>query len=261
MNKEFIKCAREKMVPLKWQSIFSALTLFTLSLNNGCSVRPRSEGETSSVNKAVVPVRTASQRANERPAEYRLGYGDVVEVKFFNDGQYNETVPVRPDGRISLQRVGDLNVVGMSPAELDKIVTNIYSEILLEPDVTILVREFGGQQCYVMGEVEKPGSYPIVRGMTLMRAIATAGGAKGTAKLNSVLLIRGDENQKAEIAKVDIDLSSLATNPDRDIPVRAFDVIYVPRTFIADVNSFVTQFYDIILPPLDIYTRYKYWYN
>ncbi len=250
------------MQPAKSLYIFIGFALLAMSLTTACAVKPRSDGRTPPGNKAILPARAANTgQPPETPAEYRLGYGDVVEVKFFNNDQYNETVPVRPDGRISLQRVGDVYVVGMSPSELDKIVTDIYGEILIQPDVTVFVREFGGQQCYVMGEVEKPGSYAITKGMTLMRAIATAGGPKNSAKLGSVLLIRGDESQKAEVRRVNLELSSLAADIERDVTVQAFDVIYVPRTFVADVNAFVSQFYDVILPPLDIYTRYKYWYS
>ena len=250
------------MQPAKSLRIISGLALLAMSLITACAVKPRSDGNTPPANKAVIPARAAiAEQPAKTQAEYRLGYGDVVEVKFFSNDQYNETVPVRPDGRISLQRVGDVQVVGMSPSELDKIVTDVYGEILIDPDVTVFVREFGGQQCYVMGEVEKPGSYAITKGMTLMRALATAGGPKSSAKLGSILLIRGDENQKAEVMRVDLELSSLTNNLERDVPVRAFDVIYVPRTFVADVNAFVSQFYDVILPPLDIYTRYKYWYS
>lgn len=233
-----------------------ALVLLSLVWTS-CAIRPQRA-------VAEVPDKVPnSQFINERHSlpEYRLGYGDVIEVKFFNESQFNETVPVRPDGRISLQRVGDIKVVGMTPRDLDEIITQTYARILLNPDVTVIVREFGGQQCYVMGEVENPGAYPVSRGMTLLRAIAAAGGPKLGGNLKSVVFIRSDSKNRLKAARLDVSLSAIKENPNRDVTVHACDMIYVPKTFISDVNAFVSQFYDVILPPLDVWTRYKYWYS
>ena len=230
------------------------------SFSLSCAVRPRSTGE-SKKDKVVVSLKPAEQKSTAKLSEYRLGYGDVVEVKFFNHSEYNELVSVRPDGMISLQRIGDIPVVGMTPSELDEIVTKAYEEILINPDVTVFVREFGGQQVYVMGEVDKPGSYAVQKGMTLLRAIAQAGGPKPTAKMNSIILIRGDGDSNAEVTRLDLEFEALSKNMKNDMPVQAYDIIYVPRTFIADMNNFVSQLYDIILPPFDVWSRYQYWYS
>ena len=243
----------------KSKMILSILALAFLSscpLWMSCSIRPQSA-------IAEVPPEYRHQFNAEdiQAPEYRLGYGDVIEVKFFNESQFNETVPVRPDGRISLQRVGDIEVIGITPNELDSIVTGTYKKILINPDVTVIVKEFGGQQFYVMGEVEKPGAYSMERGMTLLRAIATAGGPKFGASLKSVIYIRNTGKHQVKANRFDISLSAIKENPNADIPIRAYDMIYVPKTFIADVNAFVSHIYDVVLPPVDVYTRYKYWYS
>ncbi|MFQ6103275.1 MAG: polysaccharide biosynthesis/export family protein [Candidatus Glassbacteria bacterium] len=76
--------------------------------------------------------------------EYRLGFGDVIEVKFFNNERFNETVKVRPDGRISMERMGEIFVTGLTPLELDSLITLKYSEFIQQPEVTVILREFGG---------------------------------------------------------------------------------------------------------------------
>ena len=73
----------------------------------------------------------------ETVPEYRLGFGDEVEIKFFNNNQFNETIGVRPDGRITLERIGDIYVNGMTPSQLDSLVTVTYAEFVREPDVTV----------------------------------------------------------------------------------------------------------------------------
>jgi polysaccharide biosynthesis/export protein len=202
-----------------------------------------------------------SESVKDAPRLYRLGYGDVVSIKFFQTPEYNETVTVRPDGFITLQQVGDLYVAGKTTEEIDQKVTEVFSEVLQNPQVTVFVRQFGGQQCYVMGEVERPGVIALAKGMTLMRAIAAAGGPKKTAKMSSIILIRSEDLKKAEASRLDLSLGYLAKHMETDLSVQAYDVVYVPKTFIADVGAFMTQIYDIVLPPFDAWARYEFWYK
>lgn len=186
---------------------------------------------------------------------YRLGFGDVLEIKFFNNRDFNETVPVRPDGRIAIEKVGEIEVAGKTPAYVDSVVTVIYSQFVRSPEVTVIVREFGNNQVYVFGEVNSPGKFAIAQEMTLVQALASAGGPKDTAKLNSVLVIRRDSNGRPAASRVD--LWKLAEHPEDgpNAAVQPLDVIYVPRTFIANVSSFMTKLYDSVIPPFDAYLR------
>ncbi len=210
----------------------------------------------SAATSAAAPVRVAVPKM-----DYRLGFGDVVDVKFLGIPEYNETVTVRPDGRISLQGVGDVDALGLTPAELDALLTAQYAEILVNPNVTVIVKNFGGQKCYVAGEVDRPGGLDVDKGMTLLRAIAAAGGPKKSAKMSSVILIRMDPQQRAEATRLDLSYTSGREGLMHDLPVSGNDIIYVPKTFIADVGAFVSQIYDIVLPPFDSWTRYYYWYR
>jgi protein involved in polysaccharide export with SLBB domain len=229
--------------------------------------------------KKKEPVKTAVQTQAARPNQvviqpksepvrtlvprmvYRFGFGDVIDIRFLASPEYNETVTVRPDGRISLLGIGELDALGLTPAELDSLVTASYAQILIHPDVTVIVRDFGGQKCFVAGEVERPGSLDVTKGMTMLRAIATAGGPKKSAKMGSVILIRLDEQQRGEATRLDLSFTSMTDGLENDLPVMGNDIIYVPRTFIADINAFVSQIYDIVLPPFDSWTRYYYWYR
>ena len=194
-----------------------------------------------------------------KTGEYLLGFGDVIEVKFFANSEYNEIVAVRPDGKITLQRIGDLNIVGMPVSDLDKIITDAYSEILVNPDVTVFVREFGGQQVYVMGEVNNPGAYNISKGMSLLRAITTAGGPLSSAKMNSVILVRADQNSNLYAERIDLSPTKLKSLLEQDRPIQPYDFIYVPKTAISDLEAFVSQVYKVIMPPLDLAARFQYY--
>jgi polysaccharide export outer membrane protein len=224
------------------------------------SNQPTTEIDAVSVkNDVVITNKVPAVDTISEDAEYRLGYGDVLEVKFFYNSEYNEKVTVRPDGRITLQIIGEISVVGKTPSQVQKLVTEEFGRYLVNPQITVFVREFGGQECYVMGDVEKPGVVEISKGMTLLRAIAAAGGPKRTGKLNSVILVRSPADELAEITRINLKFSSIKKHTELDRPIQAFDVIYVPSTFISDLHLFASQVWDIVLPPIDTWTRYRYW--
>jgi protein involved in polysaccharide export with SLBB domain len=186
---------------------------------------------------------------------YRLGFGDVLEIKFFNNREFNETVPVRPDGRIAIEKVGEIEVAGKTATYVDSIVTQTYAQFIKNPEVTVIVREFGSHQVYVFGEVYNPGKLPIQQQMTILQAVAAAGGPKDTAKLNSVMVIRRGADAKPIATRISLKAIHDHAEENIGLPVQPLDVIYVPRTFIADISSFMSKFYDTLIPPLDAYLR------
>lgn len=190
--------------------------------------------------------------------EYCLGYGDVIEVKFFNNSEFNEHLTIRPDGRISMERIGDMLVIGLTPQQLSVKIEEAYSRFIKNPEVTVIVREFSDRMVYVLGEVNTPGGYPIKRNMSILQSIALAGGQKDTAKLKSVILMRRDVEGTISVRRLDL------SDPARDVPTRDFmvaasDIIYVPKTFIANLNTFLDQAFSGVLQPLDIYLRSVWW--
>lgn len=245
------------------RALYTTFLLMTAFVS--CAINPNLNEINSSTSSAKVEIpvdikRTTQHQMNSATVfEYRLGFGDVVEIKFFNNSEYNDVVAVRPDGKISLQRIGDVNVVDMRVSQLDSIITESYREILVNPEATVIVREFGGQSVYVMGEVMHPGRYDITKGMSLLRAITTAGGPLNTAKMNSIILVRGNERMNLTAERINLMPNSLDTLLDNDVHIQPYDVVYVPKTFIADLESFASQIYKVVLPPIDLATRFHYY--
>jgi polysaccharide biosynthesis/export protein len=199
--------------------------------------------------------------AKKEVPEYQIGFGDVLEIKFFNKEKFNEIVSVRPDGRITLQRIGDIEVNGMTPSALNELITESYSKIIISPDVTVFVREFGGNQIFVLGEVNEPGGFPIQQNMNLIQAIAIAGGAKDGAKLSSVIVLRKKTSGEVEAKKVNLSatVKGQENSGQIDLAIQPQDIVFVPKTFIANVGTFMKQVYDGFLPPLESYMRFLYW--
>lgn len=181
----------------------------------------------------------------EAVREYEFQAGDVFEVKFFEYPEFDQSVTVRPDGKISLPLVEDLLVVGITPSALDEIITEKYSQKIREPEVTIVLREFAAQRVYIGGEVSNPGVMQLTGRMTLLQSILNAGGYKRSAKLRSVLLIR-KKNNSPELYTVDVD--EILNKGTDDILLQPHDIVFVPKTFIAKAGDFVDQYINDIIP-------------
>jgi protein involved in polysaccharide export with SLBB domain len=190
--------------------------------------------------------------------EYQIGIGDELEIKFFDNEKFNELVIVRPDGRITLQRVDDLYVNGMTPSELDQFITNTYSKIIKSPDISVFVRKTSGKQIYLSGEVKMPGAYLLHNGMTLVQALALARWETEDANLKSVILLRRTDETTMVAEKVNLKKMLSYESPGSDYVLQADDVIYVPKTMIANLGKFIRDYYDILLPPWQAFWQIQY---
>ena len=177
--------------------------------------------------------------------EYLFQVGDVFDIKFFENPELDQTIIVRPDGRISLPLVEGLSVIGLTPSQLDTIITERYANKIREPEATIILREFSGQKIYVGGEVRKPGLLKLESNMTLLQSIFAAMGFKRTAKLNSVLIMRNNDN---EIDLHRIDANKIIKEGGRDFLLMPYDIVFVPKTFIAHVDDFVDLYINKVVP-------------
>jgi protein involved in polysaccharide export with SLBB domain len=193
--------------------------------------------------------------------EYTLGYGDILDIKLFNNDRFNQTVTVRPDGRITLDRIGDIRVTGMTPTSLDSLITEQYARFMRAPEVTVVVKQFGAANFYVLGQVHKPGSYSLEQNATILQALALAGGTTDQAETKSVMVIRPLPNKQVAAFRLDVKqyLHGKSANPTEGYSIKAKDLIYVPKSYIANINTFVMQFYDLVLPPVDMYVKALWW--
>ncbi|MCA9470435.1 MAG: polysaccharide biosynthesis/export family protein [Nitrospirales bacterium] len=172
--------------------------------------------------------------------EYVIQPGDELDIKFFYNPDLNELVIVRPDGRISLQLVGETIAAGRTPRALTQLLTQEYDKELKKPVITVIVRSFGAR-VYVDGEVEKPGELELSGPLTVMQAIARAEGATEKAWQEAIVIRRIYGKQPLVIP---VDIEAVLTGEDftQDIGLVPFDIVYVPRSPIADVNLWVDQY-------------------
>jgi len=201
------------------------------------------------------PASTAAVAALQPPGPpepgpaYRIQLGDELHVRFLYQPDMSEVVPVRPDGRITLASTGELTVVGMMPTELERLVIERSSTRLRNPEVTVIVTKMGEQRVYVGGEVGRPGYVTLRPDMTPLQAVLQSGGFKETAKLESVLLMTPGVDGHFQAARVDMKQVVDAGVPER-VRLHPNDVIFVPTTWIADMNIVVDQYVRGLIPSL-----------
>ncbi len=193
--------------------------------------------------------------------EYRIGILDELEIRVQFHERLNETAKVRPDGRITLQEIGEIYVLGLTATEVDHLVSEAYEKNIHAPEVTVFVRNFANRSIYVLGEVEKPGRIDLVPNMTVLQALAASGGSIKGAKLNSVVVLRPASNGQLQALRLDLNRKAIQNGQAQDQILLPQDLVYVPKTAIANVNEFLTQIYDGLFPPFDIYFRALREYN
>ncbi len=179
---------------------------------------------------------------------YRIQVGDDLDIRFFYNPELNDRVIVRPDGYITLQLIGDQMILNMTPGELTSLLQQRYEPIIQRTAITVAVRGFAAQRFYVDGEVNKPGLFPLTGQVTVLQAIALAGGCKDTARLNEIILIR--RGPKNEPMAIPINVKEIIDNKNmsQDILLLPYDVVYLPKSPIADVNKWVMLYIKNNLP-------------
>jgi polysaccharide biosynthesis/export protein len=198
------------------------------------------------------PVTQLDQQArnySQQPKEYVIEVGDTLDIKFMYNPELNElAVPVRPDGRISLQLAHDVRAAGQSPSQLQKALSEKYATELKKPEIAVIVRSFGGHKVFVDGEVILPGAVDFKGRMTLFQAISQSHGVRETARLSNVIVIRKDFEGKPMAANIDLTKVISGKDLSQDIQLMPYDIVYVPKSHIANWLKFVDEYINRAVP-------------
>jgi polysaccharide export outer membrane protein len=197
--------------------------------------------------------------------------GDEISILVYRHDELARRLIIPSDGRIFYPLIGTVELMGKSPEQVRETITDKFTKYLVDPQVTVdLVNSvvpqvvinpqvsaevvaYGGQKVFVLGEVNNPGVFLTDGSMGVIEAILEAGGPTLDAKQNNVLLIkkRGDK-PKPELITLNLEGILNGNDPDHDIVLQKGDIVYVPRTFISDVDRFFGHLSNIISPLLGI---------
>lgn len=182
--------------------------------------------------------------------EYILQPGDNLDIKFFYSPDLNDNITVRPDGNISLQLIDDVQAAGLTVQELDNRLTRKYRGKLPEgADVSVIVKDFSDERIYITGEIARPGEYPLKHKLTILQAVAAAGGFNDSAKRDAVLVIRQQEEDapKVFLAQLqDDDLLKMGDGGTYNM-LSPRDIIVIPKSNVSKVDLFMDQYVRDIL--------------
>jgi len=188
---------------------------------------------------------------------YRVLVNDELTLTVLGNPELSGPQRVLPDGTISVPGVGSVYVLGSDLEEVSLKVTEALAQIVRFPRASVAVSRYGDRRIFVMGEVGIPGDHEYHRGMSTLSAIAEAGGFKHTAKTTSVMVLRRLGSQEMVAFRVDLRDALKGKNLGRDLLVKPFDIVYVPKTFIASVNVLMDQYFRQLTPPFSLY--YQGW--
>ena len=172
---------------------------------------------------------TASKSATGvRPDSYIIGAEDVLTVFVWKEPDMTKTVPVRPDGMISLPLIGEIKAAGYTPVQLQDVLAESMKKMISDPQVTVVVEKIGSLNFNIVGEVNHPGYFPLTRRMTVLDAIAMAGGFKDFAKSKKVYILRTAANGTQERLPFNYKAVIKGQNPQQNIELLPRDTIVVP---------------------------------
>jgi len=180
----------------------------------------------------AAPAAAASAAAANTPAiskvdnaHYIIGTEDTLQITVWKEPSLSGTIPVRPDGRISLVLVGDLQAAGRTPMQLSDDITVKLKKYIQDPNVSVLVMGVNSQKVFMVGEVNHVGPVQLTGGMTALQAIAAAGGLTPYANAKKIYILRGDAGKQE---KIPFNYKQALKGENQGVSLKPGDTIVVP---------------------------------
>lgn len=192
------------------------------------------------VSAQEAPAPSAMTYTDETPA-YRFYPGDEIEIVVFSAPELTRTVIVAPDGRVSLPLLAPVRAADLTAAELQDALITAYSRQLRTPELSVTPRSYSSRQVFVGGEVARPGIYEMPANMDAFHAISLAGGFLPSARRGEVLVLSRASGE-TEVTELNLSERALRAGFPGAEPLQRYDVVFVPRSRISQVNLFMQQY-------------------
>lgn len=188
---------------------------------------PGSYAQDSPAQKPDATQKPAAVTAPMVDADYKIGPQDVVRIDVWKEPDISRTIPVRPDGKISLPLLNDVQAAGLTAMQLAGSLRESLSKYLTSPQVTVTVTEINSRRVYITGEVNHAGALPLLPNMTVLQALSSAGGFTQFAKLKNIYVLRTESGKQVKhpFNYKEVVKGNLA---EQNIPLQPGDVIVVP---------------------------------
>jgi polysaccharide export outer membrane protein len=209
--------------------VYFATALFALTAvaqTQSPNTRPgQDEPRTPDVTEGAKPIQPVQPgvAAPVDPKSYQIGPGDILNVKIWKEADISGTYQVRPDGKITLPLIGDIQAGDLTPLQLTEQLTKALSEFINKPEVTVAIQAVLSKKFYITGEINRPGAYALIVPITILEALSNSGGFREFANKKKIVIMRGAQRLKFNYNDV-----IKGKNLDTNIFLQDGDHIYVP---------------------------------
>jgi polysaccharide export outer membrane protein len=213
-----------------WKVRYLALlSLLVLSLQGAFGQADKEAGPASDTVVAVAPIEPAPPLPlRSDSGTYVIGSEDVLAIDVWREKEISHVVPVRPDGKISLALIGDVQASGQTPRQLEAVIVHDLGKYITQPRVTVVVQEAKSQRFNVVGQVQHPGTYSLGQQMTVLDAIAVAGGFRDFAKSAKIYVLRTPLVGMPQRIPFNYKQVVNGKNPSQNTVLQARDTVVVP---------------------------------
>jgi polysaccharide biosynthesis/export protein len=202
-------------------------TLLALSLGVSAQARQEQMADAGKPKASTTSNTPAPAVAPVSDPDYKIGPQDVLRIDVWKENEISRITPVRPDGRISLPLLNDVQAAGLTPTQLAGVISEGLKKYITNPQVTVGVTEINSRRVYVTGEVTKPGAFPLQPGMTVLQALTSSGGFTQFAKIKGIYVLRTEDGKQVKHPFNYKDVVH-GKHPELNIMLQPADVIVVP---------------------------------
>ena len=169
----------------------------------------------------------ATAQSPQAGAAYKIGPQDVLQIDVWKEPEITRSVPVRPDGKITLPLLNDVQAAGLTPMELASVIREGLKRYINDPQVTVTVEQINSRRVYVTGEVTRPGAFALLPNMTVLQALTSAGGFTQFAKTKGIYVLRTTQGKQV---KLPFNYKAVINGkkPEENIQLQPGDTIVVP---------------------------------
>ncbi|MGA2921684.1 MAG: polysaccharide biosynthesis/export family protein [Candidatus Sulfotelmatobacter sp.] len=201
-----------------------------MSIGLRAQAAPESSAPASASHDGAQAGQSSDAPATARPHDdsFIIGNDDVLAISVWKEPDISRSIPVRSDGKISLPLVGEVQATGRTPLKLEQDIAAKLKSYIAEPDVTVIVQQINSQKFNILGQVNRPGSYPIATAATVLDAIAVAGGFRDFAKQKAIYVLRQSSDGTQTRLRFNYKEVVKGQNPAQNIKLQPRDTIVVP---------------------------------
>ena len=190
--------------------------------------KPGAPDSSTTIDKTSKNTGASTVSAKAHDDNFVIGMDDVLAVNVWKETEISRSVPVRSDGKISLPLAGEVQAAGQTPRQLEVEIAKRLQNYISEPEVTVIVQQINSQKFNILGQVVKPGSYPLTNSPTILDAIALAGGFRDFAKKKSIYVLR--QSPGGGQSRVPFNYKDVikGKNADQNVQLQPRDTVVVP---------------------------------